>query len=213
MARFCLNIHKSISIMKKYFIIVILVYVAANLQAQIQLNNPSFEAPPKDATMPPGWDGCGLYTTPDIMPGTNEWDQPIWDVTHKPVDGKTYMGLITREDNTWEYVAQKLSPSIKGNHCYMFSMDLASSPYYAGYNTPIRLRIWLGNESCKKEEMIASTSEVAHYEWKNYEFIFSTKKNYRYIIIEAAYVEGTVWPYRGNILIDNISPITDCNRA
>jgi len=199
--------------MKKYLILTILTIATVSVHAQIQLANPSFEAPPKDNTMPPGWEGCGTNTSPDIMPGTNEWGQPIWDVTHKPVDGKTYVGLITREDNTREYITQRLSQNITSGRCYMFSASLACSPYYARHNTPIRLRIWLSNEQCQKTELIASTPSVTHYEWKNYEFIFSTKKNYQYIIFEATYTEGTVMPYRGNILIDNISLITDCDRA
>lgn len=199
--------------MKAYSLIVILVLLTVGAQAQIRLNNASFEAPPKDATVPPGWKGCGLYSTPDIMPGDNEYGQPIWDVTHRPTDGATYMGLITREDNTWEYVSQRLNKPTKNRHCYMFSLDLACSPFYAGYNTPIRLRIWLSNEQCEKSELIVETPTIKHYEWKNYQFVFSTERGYTHIIFEATYADGSVYPYRGNILIDNVSLITDCDRA
>ena len=199
--------------MKNTCFIALLILLATSVKAQVSLDNPSFEAPPKDATMPPGWEGCGSYTTPDIMPGKNEYGQPIWDVTHRPTHGSTYMGMITREDNTWEYVGQRLSKPLKRQHCYMFSMDLASSPYYAGYNTPIRLRVWVGNSLCEKTELIAESPTIPHYEWKNYQFVFAVDKSYSHIIFEAVYADGTVYPYRGNLLIDNVSMITDCDRA
>jgi len=198
---------------RNYLIIGLVLLTVSATQAQIRLNNPSFEAPPKDATMPPGWVACGMYTTPDIMPGSNEHGQPIWDVTHRPVDGATYVGLITREDNTREYLGQQLNKPLKSRHCYMFSLNLASSPFYAGYNTPIRLRIWLGNDQCQKTELIVETQTITHYEWKNYQFVFSVDKSYSYIIFEASYADGTEYPYRGNLLMDNISLITDCDRA
>jgi len=199
--------------MKTYSLIAVILMLTIGVQAQIQLNNASFEAPPKDATIPPGWEGCGLYSTPDIMPGNNEHGQPIWDVTHRPTDGMTYIGLITREDNTREYISQRLNKPTKSRHCYMFSMDLACSPFYAGYNTPIRLRVWLSNELCEKTELIAESPSIQHYEWKNYQFVFSSQKSYTYIVFEATYADESTLPYRGNILIDSVSLITDCDRA
>jgi len=199
--------------MKKNFLILVLTLLTVGLQAQIRLNNPSFEALPGAETTPPGWTRCGFYTTPDVMPGNDTNGQPIWDVTHRPVHGKTYIGLITRKVNTWEYIGQRLNKPLKSRNCYTFSLDLASSPFYAGYNTPIRLRIWLGNDDCQKTELIAETSSIKHYEWRNYQFVFSVDKSYTYIIFEAAYADGTEFPYRGNLLMDNISLIKDCDRA
>jgi len=197
----------------KFIVLSLLMGICGIMQAQILLNNPSFEDVPKDAKNPKGWIGCGTDTTPDILPGTNEFGEPIWDVTHKPVDGKTYIGLITREDNTWEYISQRLRITMAKNDCYLFNIDLARSPYYAGYNVPIRLRIWGGTDSCIKSEMLYESDTVEHYEWKNYEVLFFPKNDYSYIIFEATYAKGTVWPYRGNLLLDNASAIRVCDRA
>lgn len=174
--------------------------------AQIRLENPSFEGIPKDATTPDGWDACGLYSTPDILPGH-------WGVNREPKDGKSFMGLITREDNTWEYIGQRLNSDITANECYTFHCNIARSPTYAGYNQPIKLKIWAGSSSCEKEQLLAQTEPVTHYDWKTYDFLFFPKKNYQFIIVEAYYVEGTVIPYRGNLIIDNCSPIEVCERA
>ncbi len=199
--------------MKRYYIALLISMLCGFTYAQITLDNPSFEDTPKDATNPIGWKGCGPYTTPDILPGKNEFGEPIWDVTHKPVDGKTYIGLITREDNTQEYIGQKLSTTLLKNDCYLFNVDVARSPYYAGYNTAVRLRIWGGTNSCEKTELLYESDAVEHYEWKKYEILFFPKQDYDYIIFEATYVKGTIWPYRGNLLMDNASAIRVCDRA
>lgn len=200
--------------MRHNFIVLLLILgISGIMQAQIRLSNPSFEDAPKEAKNPKSWEGCGLYTTPDILPGSNEFGEPIWDVTHKPVHGKTYIGLITREDNTWEYIGQRLSKTLKKNDCYLFNIDLARSPYYAGYNVPVRLRIWGGKSLCEKAELLYESDVVEHYEWKKYEVLFFPKKDYDYIIFEATYAKGTIWPYRGNLLMDNASAIRVCDRV
>ncbi len=197
----------------KFIVLSLLMGICGIMQAQILLNNPSFEDIPKDAKNPKGWNGCGMYTTPDILPAINEFGEPVWDVTNKAVDGKTFIGLITREDNTWEYISQRLPTTMAKNDCYLFNIDLARSPYYAGYNVPIRLRIWGGTNLCTKSELLYESDAVEHYEWKNYEVLFFPKEDYNYIIFEATYAKGTVWPYRGNLLMDNASAIRVCDRA
>lgn len=170
----------------------------------IKLANPSFEGEPQDATTPQGWDACGLYSTPDILPGP-------WGVYQKPDEGKSFIGLISREDGTWEYLGQQLSKPMKKNQCYNFSVKLARSTGYVGYNRPLRFRIWGGSKSCGKEELLGASPAIKHLDWKNYEFNFFPKKNYTFITLEAYYVGKE--QYRGNLLIDNCSSIETCDRV
>ena len=179
---------------------------STSVNAQITLNNPSFEGIPKDAVTPRGWSSCGNYTTPDILPGH-------WGVTRDPINGNTFVGLITREDNTWEYIGQQLSQPMKANECYTFQANIARSPFYAGYNKPIKMKIWGGTDSCEKEQLLAQTEPIIHSDWKPYDFLFFPKKSYQFIIFEAYFVDGTTVPYRGNFLMDNCSTIDVCERA
>ena len=99
-------------------IALILLLVSSNLSAQtISLVNPSFEETPQDATMPAGWHSCKQGTTPDILPG-------FWGVTTEAFDGETYMGLITRENGTWESIEQRLSETLKKGECYTFDNNI-----------------------------------------------------------------------------------------
>ncbi|MEL6865716.1 MAG: hypothetical protein AAFP19_14925 [Bacteroidota bacterium] len=176
------------------------------LQAQIQLQNPSFESTPQDATVPVGWYACDVGTTPDILPG-------FWGVYTEPSDGETFMGLITREDGTWESVGQRLSKSMENGKCYSFSLQLAHSETYTGYNMPVKLRIWGGGKKRSKDQLLAETGPIEHTDWQDYTFYLNPKGNYNYLIIEAHYIDGVFFSYKGNVLVDGCSPITACKRA
>lgn len=172
----------------------------------VELDNTSFEGVPHDAVTPSNWQACGLDSSPDIMPGP-------WGVYQKPTQGNTFLGLITREDNTWEALGQKVPKPFKKERCYKFKVDLSSSPTYAGYSKPTCLRVWLGNSACDRAQLIAISPTIDHYEWKTYEFLFSTEDDYKYIIIECYYKQPSLDYYKGNLLIDNISAFEMCDRA
>lgn len=88
--------------------------------SQIRLENPSFEGDPQDATVPVGWFPCEEGSTPDLLPGP-------WAVYQTPSDGQSFMGLITREDGTWESVGQQTSQPMQNGQCYYMDINLAFS--------------------------------------------------------------------------------------
>ena len=176
------------------------------LGAQVSLNNPSFEDEPQDATVPMGWFPCEMGSTPDILPG-------FWGVYNESSDGETYIGLITRDDGTWENLGQRLSEPLEKGECYRFSLDLAHSKTYANYNLPVRLRIWGGQTRCDKAQLLGDTKAIQHEDWETYQFKFNAKKKFNYIIFEAYFMKGLFMKYKGNILIDNCSQFIPCERA
>lgn len=175
-------------------------------QAQIVLKNPSFEGEPREDQTPNGWFPWGNYTTPDILPGP-------WDVIMRPNQGRSYVGLIARTEGTWEMMGQELTTLLKKNDCYRFTVALARGTTYAGYNNPVRFRMWGGNAPGDKKQLLADSDPIAHGEWKSYEFYFFPDADYKYILIEPAYKDGKDYPYNGNILVDNFTPIVICQRA
>jgi len=174
--------------------------------AQIALDNASFEGTPQDATLPQGWFACEMGTTPDIMPG-------VWGVLKEPSDGDTYIGLITREDGSYESIGQRLESPFEKNMCYSFELDLARSKSYAGYNFPVQVRIYAGNRKGKKTQLIWNSPTIKGEEWETFEAKFTAKQKYNYIIIEAYFGEGLLFHYNGNVLIDGITPFVPCIRA
>lgn len=156
--------------------------------------------------MPSDWKGCEFGTTPDILPG-------FWGVYNEPFDGESYLGLITRAEGTFESIGQELSIPLKKKECYSFGMYLAHSKTYSGYDIPVRLRIWGGGKRCQKKQLLVDTEAIENVDWEYYEFDFMTKKEISYITIEAYYAPGIYFHYRGNVLLDGITPFKMCQRA
>ena len=89
----------------------------AQKEAPIVLNNPSFEDVPSLSHTPIGWYDCGQVRTspPDVQPG-------FWGVTTAPYNGSSYLGMVVRDNETWESVGQRLSRPMENNSCYELGM-------------------------------------------------------------------------------------------
>lgn len=195
----------------------------ATAQNEIQFENPSFEGVPMEGglltPLPDGWLDCGFRgeTTPDVHPVLGG----SFSVAKAPFNGATYLGMVTRDNDTWEKVGQQLNGALQKNRCYEFSIYLARSELYlsasrvtgqpTNYIQPIKLKIYGGNEVCGKEELLAETGLIKNTQWLEYFFNFTPSEEYQYIVFEAYYDEPTLFPYSGNILLDNLSSIKLCD--
>lgn len=191
----------------------------------IYIKNGSFEGVPRagiagyNGISAPGWIDCGQInfpneTPPDIQPGA-------FDVSKPAQDGRTYLGLVARINETWESVTQLLEEPMKAGNCYSFDLFLSKSANYKSgqNNNPVSrtevvpqnkalvLRVYGGVSPCSKKQILAETELVEHLDWRNYEFEFEAKTDLYYFTLEAFYKTPVLLPYRGNLLIDNISQI------
>lgn len=186
---------------------------AQTKEAPITFTNPSFEDFPKAGEAPNGWYDCGRpgETPPDVQPGS-------FSVTKTPSHGNTYLGLVVRDNETWEGVGQRLSRALEKDHCYEFTMDICRAELYlstskltgqeANYATPAKIRVYGGTGYCSKAELLYETPVVTNTRWLGHTFRVSPKGgNYQYIFFEAYYKTPVLFPYNGNILLDNASPI------
>ena len=183
----------------------------------IYLENPSFEDEPRQGWQPRGWIDCGFAgeSPPDVQPFGG------FGVTQAAHDDNTYLGLVVRDNKTWEAVSQRLARPIREGQCYRFSIYLARSAQYVSptkrkpneltnFNKGAILRIYGGNSPREKAELLASSDMVSHTDWRPYKFEFTPKKSYRYFVLEAYYKTPTMFYYNGNLLLDNASEIYSC---
>lgn len=195
-----------ISIIPRYLALIIgLLLFSSEIQSQISVTNPSFEDEPADATTPQGWHPCDNMTTPDIFPG-------FWGVYNDPSDGNTYVGIITRENGTYEQFGQRLSSKLKKGHCYRTSIDLAHSIIYSGYNKPIQVRIYIGSSKCDKKQLIFESPVVKSMKWSTHLIEFVPNAEHEYLIIQAHYSDDP-FNHKGNILLDNLRPFVVCGNT
>jgi outer membrane protein OmpA-like peptidoglycan-associated protein len=193
--------------------------LASNQPNSIKLLNSSFEDEPEISKTPFMWKNCGdpAESAPDVQPSG-------WMVDRPAFDGRTYLGMVVRDNDTWESVGQKLQKPLEANKCYEFSIYLSKSATYisqshrtkrdANYTTPIKLRIWAGDDYCAKKQLLAESSLVTNSRWIKYDFVFRPKHTMQYFILEAFFNTPTLVPYNGNLLLDNASLITEipCNK-
>lgn len=202
----------------KVLSIILFGFVCVSALAQddpITLNNPSFEDIPMQGKEPRGWFDCGFSqeSPPDVQPQQGNF----FKVVREAQEGSTYVGLVVRDNDTWERIAQRMSAAVESGSCYEFSVYMARSELYeslsrttgemANYATPAKLRIWGGNGYCDRKELLAESSLVVNTRWLKFNFRFEPKGTYNYIMLEAYYKTPTLFPYNGNILMDNASDI------
>lgn len=189
----------------------------------IKLGNPSFEDIPRaggSAFPLPiiGWFDCGRSkfpseTPPDIHPANS-----AWQVSKQPQHGATYLGIVVRDDETWESLSQAFSAPLKAGECYAMSVYLCRSERYMSRRTekgdslypfdrPAVLRIYGGKSFCEEGELLAVSEPVSDFNWKEYTFKLEPSMDHRYITIQAFYKTPVLVPYNGHVLVDNISSI------
>ncbi len=187
----------------------------------ISLKNGSFEGlphrgDPRDNIGIRGWYDCGELQFPSESPADLH---PIdaWKVNIPPSEGRTYLGMVVRDNDSWESVSQRIETPIEEGKCYSFSIDLARSPYYVSrsritdqvenYTEPAVLRVWGGTGVCGRQELIAESSTVVNNHWKTFEFEIKTGRNLNYLTLEAFYEVPVLIPYNGHLLVDNASTL------
>ena len=183
-------------------------------EQKIQLKNPSFEDAPRHSQTPRDWIDCGFpgESEPDVQPSGQ------FGVTMLPQHGDTYLGLVVRDNSTWERVSQRLSSPMENGKCYEFSIYLAKSPQYlsqsrlsekeVNYNRSVKLRIYGGFSPCNRQYLLAESAMVGSFAWKEFNFRFEPNDDFTYITFEAFYQTPNLFPYNGNILLDNASALT-----
>ncbi|MEZ4985933.1 MAG: OmpA family protein [Saprospiraceae bacterium] len=179
----------------------------------IFLNNPSFEDFPRHSQAPRGWTDCGFVgeSAPDVHPDY------VFQVNKLAFDGNTYLGMVVRDNETWESVGQLMSSPMKKGTCYEFSIKLARSLTYmsisresgqdAPYTQPVKLRIWGGFGSCDKQQMMGETPLIKNPDWMQYSLKLSPNDNFTHIVLEVFYNTPNLFPYNGNLLLDGASEL------
>lgn len=216
----------------RYILSLIITGVALSVSGQdVRIINGGFEGRPyygrnDQIARIDGWFDCGRVefpaeSPPDLHQGVNR-DTAFWENTQGSVQGKTYLGMVVRQSETYESLSQRLALPLQAGRCYSFSVFLSRSDTYISgvansseeknFTTPTVFRVWGGNGMCTATELLLESPPIDHSEWREYNFKVEPSENYRYIRIEAFYKTPVLFPYNGHVLIDNASDfeLIDC---
>jgi len=109
-----------------FFVLLLFCANTFHTQLKIELENSSIEGEPKAGQLPEGWLSRGTpgYSEPDTQPNAT------FGVSKPAKDGNTYIGMVTRADNSFEAITQRLKKPLKAGERYKFSCYLARSDSY-----------------------------------------------------------------------------------
>jgi len=195
-----------INVMKPRVLLIIILLMSFLPGFCQYLLNPSFEGTPLMIGPPPEWVICNNNSTPNVQPGK-------YSVVLPPSDGITYIGFLTRENNTWEDMYSILNIPLSKDSCYVFKIDLAYQEYLSfTLVDPIVLKIYGSNVTCQKDNILWQSPAISNEEWLTYEFMIHNEEfDITDLILEAYYVGS--YPYWGYVLADHIritpTPIVD----
>lgn len=208
----------------KVFTCWIILFPMINISGQdtIRLMNGSFEDVPKRGDINywagiKNWTDCAPLndfsgeSPPDIHPNN------FWENNLPASDGKTYLGMVTRDNDTYESVSQRLSAPLVPGKCYAITIHLARAERYmsrsrlheqeTNYTTPVVLRIWGGSTLCQEMEILAESQPVTNNSWQIFSFKLKPRQTISYLTLSAFYKTPVFPPYCGNLLVDGASHI------
>lgn len=184
------------------------------IQAQeYPFDNPSFELDSVENSLP-AWYALDIKgeTPPDVQPC-------CFNVIKPAADGNNYLGMVARDNGTWEGVYQKLTTRLKADRCYEFTVKLSQSFIYESvarssgeqenYTRPLRLQLWSSNKAGQHIEKLYLTEAIDHADWRSYTIKIEPREDVISINFEAFY-NGAI-PYNGHLLMDDLSPIKECS--
>ena len=189
-------------------------------QTYITIPNPSFEesygigSSWPEAPMVEKWTDCGPLkeTPPDVHTNSSNF----FNVEENAQHGNNFLGMVTRDNQTWESLSCQLSDTLYANTAYVLQLYAQRSAEYrsiskvtgqsASYTTPSIIRIWGDNIICAKNELLALSHPVKNETWELYTFALQPKSHCTFLRLEVYYAEEGDYT-NGSVLIDNIQPI------
>jgi len=176
-----------------------------------------------------GWLDCSPYLFPTESPA-DVHPNGIFEVTKMAHEGETYIGMVVRENGSFEAITQKLNVPLQENECYIMSLFLARSDEYVsryyrqtgskskfngrkqsrmptkGQAGASIFRLYGGDRACNGD-LLAETNLIEHTDWKKYKIVFKAPASIEYLTFSAFFGDSGEPTYRGNLLMDHISPI------
>ena len=176
--------------------------------------NGSFEDTPRQGRAPTSWWDCSAKgeSPVDVHGSTSNFH----GVQSEASDGKTFLGMVVRDNNTVEGISQHLDEPLDADRTYAYSVDLKQAARYismsrttmdslVNFTRPATFTLYGGNEYCERStyQELDAPIVVNDTIWRTFynEFVVSGPLNF--ITLSAGYEETSSTAYNGNVLVDN----------
>jgi hypothetical protein len=140
-----------------------------------------------------------------------------FDATTEAYHGEVHLNMVTRADQTYEIIAQKLGNPLQPDKTYYLAIKACLSPNLKSaslesdiplsFKRPVVLKI-LGVRKMHHElQTLAITPPIRNIEWKEFLIEFTPKTKVRYLFIHSGFDPLANEAYYGNVSIDYLSDI------
>ena len=217
----------------RFSIIIFSLFLAINLSSQdaFEIRNPSFEGKQARGTVLrsefesniQSWYDTQIQDKKQSAPDIHAHAEPhIWEVTAAPSDGNTFLGMVARNDGSYEMIAQELTVPVSQMKCYSFSIDLMKSQTLKSglnhvvetknFTSDLKLLILGGNDGFVPDEVLHTSESVGHHDWKTYHISFRPTQQYKNLFLQVRCADSSFDDCLGNLLLDNIKDVlsADC---
>ncbi|MFK8057602.1 MAG: hypothetical protein AB8F78_15865 [Saprospiraceae bacterium] len=183
-------------------------------QGKKYLKNPSFEDTPKMGHPPKGWFDCGQpdESPVDVHGVGYKFESEYFEVVEKAAEGYTFLGMVIRDNGTYEGVSAKLLQPLLKDAAYKLTIMVNQSLNYQSisrttdeplnYDQPVLFEIWGGYAYCKMTTLIAEYEVKESGNWTELTFHFTPGEDIKFI---GLYARHTTEIYdNGNVLLDDL---------
>ncbi len=184
----------------------------------IFFDNPGFEDKPARSSPPKGWYTCGLagYSPPDVQP------IPDFGPQLAPFEGQSYVGMVVRDDYSWECLGQELPVPLMPGQAYVLQVQLAKPEAYrnfsistgepSNYTQPVSLLLWGAYRPGDREALLRQSPPIQDGNWRRYSLKFQVQEPFTHLMLEAYFINDEVEPYNGSLLMDDLSHIVPLDK-
>ena len=186
-----------------------------SLSGQNLLENGSFERHNGRAGwMPEAWINAGPVT--ESPPDVHTNDSEIFGVLHQAAEGSAYLGMVARDNFTFESIAQRIPGGLRADRSYELRLWVSRSEELRSqsrltrapitYDAPIPFDVYVSNKANgEKFELVARSQPITHTDWQQYTIRFTPTRDWKYLRIGAGMNNMAARPGCGNVLIDDLS--------
>ncbi len=189
-------------------------------QSSEYITNPSFEDTPRQNYPPEGWFDCSFHNESPI--DVHGYESEFFGVKELPADGETFVGMVTRDNETYEGISTKVLQPLLADSTYEISIMVKQASAYnsisratsrpVNYINPTLLEAWAGQLSCQMNTFLWEYKVEGYGNWDLVTFNLTPEKNIRYLSLYARHPENAEYT-NGHILIDDlqiskVNPVT-----
>ncbi len=184
-------------------------------QSVIAFRNASLEGEPGANSAPYDWYYCNFpgESPPDLHP------LGLYRVRLPAADGQTYVGMVCRDNASFESIGQQLPTPLAAGRCYRWRGAVARTPRYLSivrstlrpddFSAPVRLVFYGGTDACADEYLLGLSDSIRYTDWHTLEVILRVPAKSPHLRIGVQPYDTTA--ANGHVLLDRLQPLVPCH--